>query len=260
MSQQLETSGKPITDWQVEILRLTAFPQSTFQLKDLDLWSQVTGQPPAEKITRIRLGAQRELGPILGGILITDLQPNRIDWVLTSAEEREPTETGFSTIAAFSELLPPFVELMIKWLNSSSCPSLQRLAFGAVLIIPIDTKDEGYHKLSTYLPGVQLDPKDSFDFLYQINRPRKSVSKTEGLFINRLSKWSVSKVQRLQLSVRPTSDVLSSNIPPYFACRLEVDINTSQDFKGPLPQRLLPNIFQELADLARQIAEKGDIP
>jgi hypothetical protein len=45
-----------------------------------------------------------------------------------------------------------------------------------------------------------------------------------------------------------------------FSCRVEVDINTSQDFQGELPQVLLPKILEELINLGQEIIREGDIP
>jgi hypothetical protein len=43
------------------------------------------------------------------------------------------------------------------------------------------------------------------------------------------------------------------------ACRLEFDINTAQDFKGPLPQAKLSELRGEFGSLALEIAERGDV-
>jgi hypothetical protein len=45
-----------------------------------------------------------------------------------------------------------------------------------------------------------------------------------------------------------------------YACRLELDLNTPADLKGVLPREHLPAIFEELASLGEEIAEKGDVP
>jgi hypothetical protein len=43
-------------------------------------------------------------------------------------------------------------------------------------------------------------------------------------------------------------------------CRLELDINTAEDFVGELPHEPLPDLFQELTKLGLEIATQGDIP
>jgi hypothetical protein len=44
-----------------------------------------------------------------------------------------------------------------------------------------------------------------------------------------------------------------------YIVRLELDINTSADFQEELPSDRLNDIFDELAKLGMEIAEKGDI-
>jgi len=134
--------------------------------------------------------------------------------------------------------------LMLRWL--AGCPPLQRLAFGAVLTRPVDDLLTGYRQISDYLPFVQLDPESSSDFSYQINRPRNSTV-ISGLRINRFSRWSVARV-------------FASTFDTQIGCRVELDINTAQEFQGELPQEKLPVIIQELVDLGKEIAENGDIP
>lgn len=38
-----------------------------------------------------------------------------------------------------------------------------------------------------------------------------------------------------------------------------MDINTVPDFQGELSREQLPQVFQELVDLGREIAKEGDI-
>ena len=55
-----------------------------------------------------------------------------------------------------------------------------------------------------------------------------------------------------RVSLFPSSDT--------FSCRLELDINTSADYKNDLPVDKLTDVFLELVDLAKEIALEGDIP
>jgi hypothetical protein len=48
--------------------------------------------------------------------------------------------------------------------------------------------------------------------------------------------------------------------PLYFACRLELDINTVPEFQDEFDRGRLPSILRELADLGLEIANRGDIP
>ena len=132
-------------------------------------------------------------------------------------------------------------------------------AFGAVLLRPVENRQAGYQQIAAYLPHVQLDPEGASDFLYQINRPRNSNSGIPDLRINRLSKWSIAASMESTFSFGSTSAAHFPG-PRHFACRLELDINTVPDFRDELAREQLPQIFQELVDLGKEIAKAGDIP
>src|SRR5262249_9107031 len=129
-----------------------------------------------------------------------------------------------------------------------------RLAFGAILKTPVGNREEGYGVLQKFLPSVRLDPAASSDFMYQINRPREVKFGNVSILINRLSRWAVEIVETRHLS--PGQPLMASQ---EFRCNLELDINTSPDFQGELPQRKVREIFETLVDFGREIALEGDI-
>ena len=146
---------------------------------------------------------------------------------------------------------------MKKWL--AIAPEIKRLAFGAVLLIPVSNRDEGYTTLSRYLP-FPLD-LEARNFTYQINRRRDSRLGLPGLEINRLSKWSCLERRMTQLQfVIGESAIASEDSPSNFAMRLEVDINTVPEYPKSLESGNLTGLFSEFIELGAEIAEKGDIP
>ena len=149
---------------------------------------------------------------------------------------------------------------MNRWLTLDSCPEIQRVAFGAVLLSPVDSKVSGYRQLAAYLPSVTIDPEHSTDLLYQINRPRESATGIPDLKINRLSKWSVAQISTAGLVLEPTR-ILYHDVPQaYLACRLELDINTAAERREPLPRETVSNVWQELLNLGMEIVIDGDQP
>ena len=149
---------------------------------------------------------------------------------------------------------------MTRWFNSSGCPPIQRLAFGAVLLQPVDNQQKGYRQLAAYLPSLQLALEGATDFFYQINRARPSHSGVPNLKINRLSKWSVYSWAMAEAEVSLAPETRFRVRQKGAACRLELDINTHPDFLGDLPQEQLSHIFEELLSLGQEIAREGDIP
>lgn len=259
MSKQGKINRLPLSAWHAESLRLTAFPITATPLNDINWWSELMGEPAETKTVQSKLDRHTEQGLFLGAKLVNQVHPNRIDWLIQLTDQ-ESGAIAFPTIGPFLEVIEPFIELMLRWFKLNTCPELKRLAFGPILLYPVDSRVAGYRQLSVYLPSIKLDSEGSSDFLYQINRIRNSTSKIDGLKINRLSKWSVSAIQRMDFSVGKESDLSVTKRQAHYACRLDLDINTAAEFSGPLPKKQLSLIFQELVDRAKEIALEGDIP
>lgn len=260
MVTQSKSNRLPIEAWETESLRLTAFPIPASPLEDTGWWQSLIGQPPEVEVTRPREGGRRAEGAFATGRLILETSPIRIDLSLMPSPTQEATTVGFLTIGKFSEILTSFTEVTNRWLNLDSCPEIRRMAFGAVLLASVDSRASGYSQLAIYLPSVDIDAEHSSDFFYQINRPRKSATGIINLTINRLSKWSVAVISGGGFVLEPTQISVHEMPQKYFACRLELDINTTTEQQEPLPRETVPSIFAELVDLAKEIVMEGDIP
>lgn len=249
----------PLEAWHVNTLRVTAFPIPAAPAKDYRWWAALVGEPPESTINRPRESARRDEGPFNGGRLINDIRPIRIDWLLTPSPEQVVEAVDLPSVGFLPKILDSFVNLMVHWFELETCPSLVRLAFGAIVFHPIETKAAGYRQLAAYLPYVQLDSETASDFFYQINRPRPSQSGIPGLTVNRLSKWSIAAGKRVELLLQPVPQARSIGDDSY-ACKLELDTNTHQTRRDELPHDSLRPLFLELVDLAKEIVSKGDIP
>jgi hypothetical protein len=239
-----------LNEWQAESLRLTAFPTPGYPTTPRSWWIDILGEPPEKKSERPKEGVLTEEGPFEGGRLLLGIAPFRIDWIFTASD---PTQT----IGPFSQALDAFLLPTRKWLQQA--PSLLRMAFGPVFVNPVNSREEGYRRISQVLPAIAIDPEGSSDFLYQINRRRTSTVLPD-LRINRVSKWSVRALALSQLRLSQLGQPLSlTSDPVLFRCRLELDVNTPQENENPLPKDKLGEVYQELVDLALEIAEKGDI-
>ena len=253
-----ERSGtlSSLPEWQAAGLRLTAFPGVPSGISGEAWWEEVVGQPP-EQTTRQRSGEVQVVGLLGSGKLVLSIDLVRIDWRLLSVEEGLTLSDSVASLGTFSQTIEEFLSLMSKWLDSRE-HEVNRLAFGAELLLPVENHSDGYRHLSSYLHSVNLDPEGSSDFLYQINRSRVSQTGVSDLRINRLTKWSVGKLGRIVLL--PNGHIMELAGAERYFCRLELDINTAQDFNGTLPRDKLVVVFQELVDLSKEIAMKGDVP
>ena len=246
-------------NWQTELLRSTVFVPDSVNLLNMKFWEELMGSPPEEAHSRPRQQSFREQGPFLQGLLIVEANRNRIDWKLQRHPNKE-YDNLMPTLGLYDALGNEFHQLMARWLPL--CPSTNRLAFGAVLLLPADTVPEACNMLSTFLPAVKIDCENTTDFLYRINRRRNSNCDIQALEINRVSTWSIANVsginielglgnQPLQKIVKLTDDTI---------CRLELDINTAPEFDNEIPAAIVPAIFDELGKLGNEIASQGDIP
>jgi hypothetical protein len=252
-----ESETKQYSDsigWQVESFRLTTFLSPSDPVSERDWFKILTSEEPDRRTSEPKIGLQQEEGKFKDGTvegnLVVTIHPTRIDLQLIPLMNN----LGFEipTIGLFEESFNSFQTLMLRWIQHA--PMTQRLAFGAVLYKSVSNSKEGYHFISSFIP-FDLD-EDSSEFLYQINRPRKSLlDGLTDLSINRLSKWSVSL---FTLFFNP-NNVLSPTVNVKHAVRLELDVNTTPNFTRDLPSSQLPNIFIELLEIGKEIAIKGDI-
>ena len=239
-------------NWQAELLRVTVFPVSSVQFDVAEWWTLVTGEAPEAIESKPKFGIYQAAGCFGKGRLILNIEPNRIDWLYTK-DQQNNIENSF-WIGDYLIEKQAFFKALEKW--TPSCPPSYRIALGTILLETTDNLINGYHHLSKLLPAIKIDAENSFDFSYSINRPRFS-KVLKNLKINRLSKWSVVTIslQIINPSVRQNFDKISET----FACRLELDVNTTADQKDPLPQESLHKLFSELEKFTVEIAEKGDL-
>lgn len=258
MTERGRIERAPLDEWVAESLRATAFPSGETEVKPDGWWRNVLGEEPESQMSR-RTGERREEGTFRGASLILNVSLARIDWVLRPKSSKEEPAEGFPAIGGFAETCAHFHELMHRWFPLS--PPLERLAFGAVVSLPVANMAEGYRRLAPYLPALQLGDEGLSDFLYRINRPRLSRSSVSNLSINRLSAWSVLEIhaQQVELSSPPQRPKVIQG-EPAFACRVELDVNTSPKFTEQFSGQQCAEVFDELVELAREILQEGDRP
>lgn len=250
--------GKPRADesaWGADTLRLTLFHPVAEVVRADGWWEQVTGEPPESTTGKPKTGERVELGPIGEAQLLLNAQPHRgrIDWVCKSGDDPETSPHSFPTGAGL------FVNLMNKFLQRDDLPTVNRLAFGAVVWLPVADVKQGYETISDYL-NFTLDRETSQDFMYQINR-RRSSKAAPGKNVNRLMKWSVSKISKQSLAVSDEGLVAVAASEDIAAgCRLELDINTVPDERAEIGRECYVPLLSEFLTWAREIIREGDIP
>ena len=242
----------PGFDWRVETLRLTAFPAAGAAKATPECWWTALFGGRHEKSTEdVRRGITQLQGNVGDSFMVMTRNPVSFELRQLDSDPTEPPREA-DALPSFGDRVPTFQRSSMQWLELEDCPPLRRVAFGAILLLPVPKHDGGYEALDGYLPTVTVDPKLS-DFLYQVNRRRFS-KVIENLWVNRLSKWSTQQVESLTVS----SDGSVVRGEATSACRLELDINSVPSAESLPPDRL-PRLFEELVALASEIALEGDI-
>jgi len=235
-------------------VRLTSFPGDEYTLANQSWWEHVVGELPESKTVQPKSGVEIEEGPFRNGNLVLAVHPIRIDWRYVPFEEMKERPVQFPNIGESEEAIETFARSMKHWFDSPYIPTIKRLAFGATLLQPVDSREAGYELLSQYL-RIPIDTERSSDFMYQINKRRASSLDIPELIINRLSRWSVAS-----RNVAQVTQARVVQLPVRLACRLELDINTVPEYERALPIKSLSSLLDELIKLGIEIAQQGTIP
>jgi len=232
--------------WRAEQIRITFFSDKIEEADASKWWEAVIGEPSEQKTILPKQNLYQEQGNYCKGRLVLSVHLNKVDWLYIPIEGEFFIDSFLDSQEVLSELMPKLYKTF---------PPINRFAVGYILQVPVNSRKEGYEFLAELLPGVKIDADKSSDFIYQINRPRNTTTGIASLSINRLMKWSVGVVK--QIAISPGG--VEFNNPENSFARLELDLNTSANFIGALPQDKISSIYLECIDLAKEILIKGDI-
>ena len=250
MSQDL------LTMWQIENLRFSVFLARPTGPEPVGSWVDVVGQDADD--TRIKgTGEQRvvsQQGPFGGAVMRAEVRLDRIDWHVLPPPPKTPSKRP--TAGPYEKLKDRFRDAMQAWLDAAQ-PAASRMAYGALLSLSSGNRADSLRVLDNLLSTVTVDPENTWDFDYSVNRRRGSKS-SDGLMINRLTKWSLGKEILGVVELPVSGGQARMNTVTVHVPMLTLDISTDPEFRGPLdrPRELLA----ELAGLGTEIALKGDVP
>jgi hypothetical protein len=247
-----------VETWQVESLRLTAFPVAPVFEQSHGWWRAVTNGEPETSSEKRQKQQREDSGPFGGAELALAVDLLRAQWSAGPIMNPEEPPEGIPNIGPFVERRTWFRDLMGDWLGRCNL-EIKRLALGGILIQPVDDRRMAYERLNQYLRRVDLN-LDCTEFLLRFNRPLPTRSHVAGLSINRLATWSALKVSiaRFAVALEDPGNARAAMGEPKYACRLEFDINTDGEYPGTLPQAEFRNLWSEFADLALEVATRGD--
>ena len=246
-----------LNNWQVESLRCSVFPTDTTSESGETIWQSLVGSSPDIE----QRYSQRQITTVEGAWKLArlrlDIQRAQMDW-RAIVDVRKATDELLS-IGTYGDVKSDFQPLMQRWLRSD-CPCANRIAFGAILLLPQESMVAAFKMLDTLLPAVKVDSNNTLDFIYRINRRRNSSSSVQDLQINRISNWSVVEIVNAHVEMpgqgnSPSPMQIQSSM---HLCRLELDINSVPEHSFEFDNKQMESIFEELAELGTEIAIKGD--
>lgn len=219
-------------------------------------WETTIGDRPDQVHVDNQKKAKIQKSMIKGNLWTMICQPGRVDWTLEAIEKESDTTLDLLALGSMSTgTLEPFVNAIEKWL--SICTPINRLAFGANLGKVTDNMRTGCEEIQQYLPSVELDPQNTANFLYQINRPRKSKVDSK-ITINRLNTWSMVIISTGGVMIDPTASKVLGNVQHVNVCKLELDINTASS-NSKIAEDKAIDMFKELTEQGHEISNKGDV-
>ena len=233
--------------WQLQSVRFTAFVMPDVVLPS-DLWASVVGGEPETSVYQRAIALRQETGAFLDGRATLNIQPARVDLLLEAAGLPGPTPP---TLGPFPDGVRSFIDAVRRWVRSEGFLPVRRLALGMVLVSPAATRELGHEQLREFIDAVPRG--EASDFLYQVNRWRRSTSGVENLLVNRLSKWSVTAVQLMMLGAGMTNLGVTHTF-----VNLELDLSSSAEFSGPIPRDRVEAVIDDLVAAAGEVATRGD--
>ena len=244
--------------WKVESLRCTVFPLHSVVDQASNVWQSLIKSVPEQIRNQPKQQTTTVEGEWTNVRMRLDIRNNQLDWrVLPNPHA---IFEGLRILGPYDKAPTAFQRLMQQWLTSD-CPPTNRIAYGAVLLQPQDSRVSVNEALNSLLPAVDIDPKDTWDFSYKINRRRDLSNIGRGLQINRISTWSAVEIFSAHVEIKrhdsPDGPLKTQRVLP--VCRLELDINTVVEHSNELKSQDLNAVFNELVESANEIAVAGDI-
>lgn len=248
----------PIDNWQGELIRFTAFTFQGSSWQENNWWKELLKENPDSRAFIPKQEIQKESGQYKTGIVTIQSHPLRTDIIFQpNVAERKIEQSQVLNDLSYVKSLNTFIPIMNDWLKLESSPTTRRIAIASQVLFPVNERREGYNYVLKYLPNLNLDLENASDFVYQINRRRKSTSGIDKLEINRLVKFSVLKRVRYEIGGHTKGAPITGPFKYFF--NIELDINTADEFEGSFSKDKTLALVEELVQLGNEIIEKGDI-
>ena len=244
-------------DWDVESLRMSIFcPANTRPFERSGLWERVTGEQPSSIDSRPREGVTREAGVVGGNNLLLVTQGGRLDWLLQPVAVPNQQAPVILTLKDVGIARGIFHKAFRYSLETTGLAL--RLAFAPVFIKEVTSVGLGFGQLSVFLPQLDLASLNTSDFIYRVNRRRRSLSVPHAE-INRIAKWSLEEVGVVSFRVASSGRPDFRDTGTTFVRKLELDVNTTPETSA-MSKDTVSGLLDEMIVMAEELATEGDVP
>ena len=260
---QRETTAQTMTSadfgaWNVESLRLTVFHQTT--PSPVGLWRTLMDADPINTERRPTEQKVIERGPAFQDTILLETQPQRLDWhQLPGAPPTTVAEGDDLAVAVLSNPTQSWALLeRALAVTLDEVAIVPRIALGATLMQVFPDLQQAQARLAHYVPHLSLEVQSgASDLVYQVNRARRSAT-MHSVRINRLSTWTLTELVNVPLTFNPATGVRLADQQKRDVLQTVLDINNAP-MQSDISVKRFPALLTEFIDLAKEIANKGDV-
>lgn len=231
--------------WFAESFRLTVFSDQVIDNHAEEWWRTLAPDGQIQDINqRIKERIIVVTGELNNYRFDVQVQVNRIDFfVYTGSPLVADAEVAF--LGKLDDCLPAFTSMMKMWFEKfANDLSINRIALGGVLRLPVENKANPYEKLSRILPFVQFD-KDWKDFKFQLNRPEVFSFRDVNIDVNVILSYGVDIVRAVTIDTQ-NGNVVTETVDDYLTT-VGFDINTAAESEISFDQDLAMAIVDDLS-------------
>lgn len=213
--------------WFAESFRFTVFSDQVIDGRAEEWWGVAA---PNGHIQDINQKVKERITVVTGEVdnyrLDVQVQVNRIDFFAYTGNPLV-ADVDVAFLGRLDDHLPHFIAMMKEWIGKCAKElSINRIAFGGVLRLPVEDENNPYATLSEILPFIQFD-KDWKDFKFQINRPANFSFREADVSINVLHSYGIELVRAVTIDTL-SGNVVTESIDNYIST-VGFDINTAAE-------------------------------
>jgi len=221
-------------DLLVESFRITFFHNDPLAAKVNYFETVFEVAPNTRQVTNGPISLDHSEGMVGDWKYVVDCNQQFVNFVVMGSDQINPTTGEFIPELTYGNSIVLIQGIWAKLLESRIISASPRFGLAPIVFVPADGHEDGYTKLSQYLP-FELNGKTSSDFLFQINhRSKHTLISGQDIEVNNLIHSAVSQIATFTIAQGGSGEPVFQPVLKYRS-RLQFDIN---NVPGPLPLTL----------------------